>query len=115
MEILTNAVYRGAHLRIGEGVRGLSSLVFHLPHCRSVEIADCDAVGPIVLGPISGLLRIYNVRNTIVSAICPRVIVEDCEDVTLYINTSTAPVIAGICKGIALAPYNVFCDVSYLL
>ncbi|KAH7723803.1 TBCC domain-containing protein 1-like protein [Aphelenchoides avenae] len=110
LEILTNSVYRGAHLRISHGLRGLSSIVFHIPHARTVEIADCDAVGPIVLGPVSGLLRVSNVRNTRISAICSRIIVEDCEDVTLYVNTPTSPVICGASKRIVLAPYNVYCD-----
>jgi hypothetical protein len=115
MEILTNPVYHGAHLRITDGVRGISSTVFNLRFLRTAMIAECDGIGPIVLGPVRGLVYIRNVKNTRISVVCSRIVIENCENITVYLNVSTTPILSYNCKEVMFAPYNVFYDVSLYL
>ena len=109
MELLTSPTYRGTNLLVRDGVMGKSLIV---PRAlRSAIVCNCDNSGPIVLGPVQEFVLLRYVRNTTLSVICPRVRLECCENLILFVNTQTPIIIAGNCRNIRLAPYNVFYDV----
>jgi hypothetical protein len=80
---------------------------------RTASIISCVDCGPIVLGPISDLLILRDLRNVIVSAVCCRIQIENCQNVRLFLNCETAPIVGLNCSDVQLAPYNVFFDVSF--
>ncbi|KAI1711181.1 tubulin binding cofactor C domain-containing protein [Ditylenchus destructor] len=113
MELLTNPIYAASNLRL-VNCKHQSSTVFHLRWLRTAAIADCSSIGPIILGPVKDLLVLHRVVNVTISAICKRVWLVDCQNVRLFLNTKTNPIIIssieGQNSGIELAPYNVFYD-----
>ena len=60
-----------------------------------------------VLGAVSDLVVLRGIRDARISVVCARLVVERCSRVTIFVNTSTSPLIAKNCADIRLAPYNV--------
>ncbi|KAI6204119.1 TBCC domain-containing protein 1 [Aphelenchoides besseyi] len=110
LELLTKSAYRGANLRIYQNSFMAGSSVFCLRALRTAMVGFSTDCGPIVLGPIADLLLLRNLRNVVISAVCSRIQLENCRDVTVFVNTKTSPIVSRNCEGIKLAPYNVFYD-----
>jgi hypothetical protein len=127
MELLVKSEYQGANLRIQQDSFMAGSYVFYLRALRfglkyithfyligfrTASIISCVECGPIVLGPVSGLMVLRNLNNVTISAICSRVQIENCRNLKLFLNCQCAPMIASNCENIQLGPYNVYYDVS---
>uniref|UniRef100_A0A914CGG4 C-CAP/cofactor C-like domain-containing protein n=1 Tax=Acrobeloides nanus TaxID=290746 RepID=A0A914CGG4_9BILA len=110
MELLTNPSYRGANLRVFGGTPK-SSWLFHPQFLSTALISDCNGCCPIVLGPVQDLVVIQRVKNCHISVICRRIIVTASENVVIFVNTPTPPIVIGNCEKIQFAPYNVYYDV----
>ncbi|KAI6179765.1 TBCC domain-containing protein 1 [Aphelenchoides besseyi] len=110
LELLTKSAYRGANLRIYQDSFMAGSSVFCLRALRTVMVGFSTDCGPIILGPIADLLLLRNLRNVVISAVCSRIQLENCRNVTVFVNTKTSPIVSCNCEEIKLAPYNVFYD-----
>ncbi|CAD5207882.1 unnamed protein product [Bursaphelenchus xylophilus] len=109
IELLTKHAYRGANLRI-KGPHKDGSVLICPRAMRSALIKDIRSSGPIILGPINGLLILDGLENLHVSAICERIIIQNCKEITVFLNTRTSPAIGRNCQQIRLAPYNTYFD-----
>lgn len=111
--MLNKEVLSGCHLRIMNGDER-SSWLF-APQCaESAVIADCHGCGAIVLGPVRNTLFLRGLSECTVSAICSRLVIERCENITVHVCVPLSPLLIDS-RGVRLAPYNVPYDVSSTL
>uniref|UniRef100_F1L1X4 TBCC domain-containing protein 1 n=1 Tax=Ascaris suum TaxID=6253 RepID=F1L1X4_ASCSU len=104
-EVLNKEVLSGCHLRIMNGDER-SSWLF-APQCaESAVIADCHGCGAIVLGPVRNTLFLQGLSECTVSAICSRLVIERCENITVHVCVPLSPLLIDS-RGVRLAPYNV--------
>lgn len=113
MEILNNIVYRNINLRISDGnYLSKSSFIFHLTTLKSVVILDCSDISPIVLGPVTDVVILKNLHNCRISVITKRLLIVDCDNLTIFVSSETQPIIVGASANLCFAPYNVWFDVK---
>ncbi|MFH4976453.1 hypothetical protein AB6A40_003162 [Gnathostoma spinigerum] len=108
IEVLTNAMFAGCHMRITNGSYR-SSALFSPQWLYSAVIANCHGCGNIILGAVRSTVYILGSSDCCVSVFCSRLVVEHCENVTIYVGTPLPPVILSSSR-IQLAPYNCPCD-----
>ncbi len=60
----------------------------------------------IVLGSVSGILRVDSCERTAVIATTKCIIVSNCHDCTIYISTNSYPIILDDCRNVKIAPFN---------
>uniref|UniRef100_A0A915B873 C-CAP/cofactor C-like domain-containing protein n=3 Tax=Parascaris TaxID=6254 RepID=A0A915B873_PARUN len=104
IEVLNKEVLSGCHLRIMNGDKR-SSWLF-APQCaESAVVADCHGCGPIIFGPVRNTLFLQGLSECTVSAVCSRLVIERCDNITVYVCVPLSPLIIDSHR-VRLAPYN---------
>ncbi|CAD5205423.1 unnamed protein product [Bursaphelenchus okinawaensis] len=109
VELLTKLSYRNANLRI-KGPFFDESAFFCPRVLKTALIKNAQNTGPIVLGPVTGLVVLDGLEDITVSVICDKILIQNCRGVTVFLNCKTSPVIGRNSTSVLLAPYNVFFD-----
>uniref|UniRef100_A0A7E4UPM1 TBCC domain-containing protein n=2 Tax=Panagrellus redivivus TaxID=6233 RepID=A0A7E4UPM1_PANRE len=112
VEVLNNPVYRGGNLRIDKGTQTATptSFIFHLQSLKTAVITDCVDISPIVLGVVTDFVILKGLKNCRISCITKRMLLIDCEQVTVFVEAGTRPIVVGNSVDVCFAPYNVWFD-----
>ncbi|VDM37466.1 unnamed protein product [Toxocara canis] len=109
-EVLNQEPLAGCHLRIMNGDER-SSWIFAPHYTESAVVANCRGCGPIVLGPVRNTLFLRGLAECTVSAVCSRLVIERCENITVYVAVPLTPLLID-CHEVRLGPYNAPYDIT---
>jgi len=84
----------------------------HMYFLQPFEHATVSACSncTIVVGAVAGLLHVVDCEKMTITSAARRVLVSNCNDVSLYIFTPSPSLLVGINKNCQFAPYNTYYD-----